>query len=68
MAQSGKRLTPGFGSGHDLTVGEFKPHIGLRAVSTEPAWESPSLSAPVPLALSISVSKKKKKKNSADLS
>ena len=26
-----------FGSAHDLTVPEFRPHIGLPAVSTEPA-------------------------------
>ena len=25
-----------FGSGHDLTVCEFKPHVGLRADSSEP--------------------------------
>lgn len=38
-----------FGSGHDLTVHEFKPHMGLCADSVEPAWDSislPSLSAP----------------------
>ena len=36
-----------FGSGHDLTVREFKPCIGLCAVSAEPASDplSPSLSA-----------------------
>ena len=31
MAQSVKGLTLDFGSGHDLTVGEFEPHIGLHA-------------------------------------
>ena len=30
-------LTPDFGSGHDLTVHDFEPHIGLCADSTEPA-------------------------------
>ena len=29
MAQSVKHLTLGFSSGHDLTVHEFEPHIGL---------------------------------------
>ena len=44
------------GSGHDLMVYEFKPHIGLCADSVEPAWGSQflslsyssSLSAPSP--------------------
>ena len=31
---------PDFGSGHDLTVCEFKPHIGLCTDSAEPAWDS----------------------------
>ena len=41
-----KYLTLGFGSGHDLTVRGFEPHIGLCADSVEPAWDSqfPSLS------------------------
>ena len=36
-----------FGLGHNLTVGEFKPHIGLSAVSAEPNLDSlsPSMSA-----------------------
>ena len=47
-----------FGSGHDLTVGGFEPHIRLSADSAEPAWDSlsPSLSAPPLLALSLSLS------------
>ena len=47
MAQSVKRLTLGFRSGHGLTVHEFEPHRGLCADSVEPAWDSmnPSLSA-----------------------
>ena len=45
MAQSVKRLT---GSGHDLVVREFEPHIGLSAVSTEPASDLQSLSLPLP--------------------
>ena len=32
-----------FGSGHDLTVCEIEPYVGLRADSTEPAWDSHSL-------------------------
>ena len=48
------------GSGHDLTVPEFKPHIELNAVSAKPSSDplSPSLSVP-PLLLhtfSLSVS------------
>ena len=31
-------------SGYDLTVPEFKPHIGLHADSAEPAGDSLSLS------------------------
>ena len=41
---SGKHLTLDFGSGHDLTVCEFKPRIGLHTVSAESAWDSLSLS------------------------
>ena len=44
VAQWVKRLTLDFGSGHDLTVPEFKPHVGLNADSAEPAWDSLSLS------------------------
>ena len=43
MAQSVKHPTPDFGSGHDLTVYEFEPQVGLCA-DTEPAWDSLSLS------------------------
>ena len=48
MAQSVEHLALGFSSGHDLTVREFEPHIGLFADSVEPALDSlsPSLSAP----------------------
>ena len=44
-----------FGSGHDLTVREFEPHVRLTAVSTEPASHplSPSLSSPSLLTLSL---------------
>ena len=50
------------GSGHDLTVREFEPHVGLCADSSEPGPASdsvsPSLSAPPPLTLSLSFSQK----------
>ena len=48
VAPSVKRPTLDFGSGHDLMVCGFEPHVGLCADSTEPAWDalSPSLSAP----------------------
>ena len=51
-----------FGSGHDLTVCDFRPRIGLRADSSEPGsclrfCVSPSLSDPSLLALSLSLSK-----------
>ena len=50
VAQSLKRPTLDFSSGHDLTVHEFKLCIGLSAVGAEPALAplSPSLSAPPP--------------------
>ena len=54
-----------FRSGHDLSVREFEPHMGLSAVSTEPASDplSPSLSAPASLFLSLSkINKLEKKK------
>ena len=59
MAQSVKSPTLGFGSGHDLTACEFEPRVGLRADSTEPAWDSLCLplSAPLLLTLSLSLSK-----------
>ena len=40
MAQSVERRTFGFGSGHDLAVREFEPHIGLCTDSVELAWDS----------------------------
>ena len=48
MAQSVKHPTLDFSSGHDLTVPEFEPHVGLHADSAEPAWDSlsPSRSTP----------------------
>ena len=46
MAQSVKRLTLGFSSGHDLMVRGFKALSGFCTDSMEPAWDSlsPSLS------------------------
>ena len=34
-----KRLTLDFGLGHDVTVHEMEFQVGLRAASTEPAWD-----------------------------
>ena len=47
VAQAVKHLAFDFGSGHDLTVCEFKPHVSFWADSAEPAWDSlsPFLSA-----------------------
>ena len=39
-AQSVKCPTLGFGSGHDLIVREFKPHVRLHADGAEPVWDS----------------------------
>ena len=53
-----------FSSGHDLTVREFQPHVGLCADSSslEPASDSVSLSLSAPplltLCLSLSLSQK----------
>ena len=46
VAQLVKRPTLDFDAGHDLTVGEFEPQMGLCADGVEPAWDSlsPSLS------------------------
>ena len=53
VAQSVKRLILVFGLDHDLTVCEFKPHVGLCADNAVPAWVSlpVSLSGPPLLAL-----------------
>ena len=40
MAQSVKHLILDLGSGHDFTVCEFKPGIGLCIDSAEPGWDS----------------------------
>ena len=45
VAQSVKCPTLDFGSSHDLTVHEIKPHVGLCTDRGKPAWDSiPSLS------------------------
>ena len=49
VAQSVEHLALDFSSGHDLTVCEFEPHIGLCADSAEPAWDSLSLPLSLPL-------------------
>ena len=48
-----------FGSGHDLEVRGFGPHVGLCADSAELPWDSLSLSLSVlaPPVLSVSFSK-----------
>ena len=50
VAQSFKHPTFDFSSGHDLTVWEIEPHVGLCADNTGTAWDSffPNLSAPSP--------------------
>ena len=57
MAQLVKCPTLDFASGHDLTVPEIEPRVGLSSDSAEPAWDfvSPPLSAPSLLALSLSL-------------
>ena len=42
-------------------IHRFEPHVGVSAVSTEPAWDplSPSLSAPPPLVRALSQKIKK---------
>ena len=46
MAQWVQHPTLDFGSGHELTVPEIKPRVGLCADRVEPAWDS--LSVPIP--------------------
>ena len=60
VAQSVEYLTPDFGSGHDLMVCEFKPHIRLSAVSTEPAVDPLSSSLSLSLHPSLLLSKTSK--------
>ena len=48
VAQSVKHRTLDFSLGHDLTICEFGPHVGLCTDHIEPAWDfvSPFFSAP----------------------
>ena len=39
LSQLADHLTLDFGSGHDLTVCGFEPHLGLCADSVEPSWD-----------------------------
>ena len=55
VARSVEHLTPDFSSGHDLTVSEFEPSVGLCADRAEPAWDSHS---PSMLTLSLSLKNK----------
>ena len=57
-----------FGSGHDLMVPAIEPHVGLRADSAKPAWDSlsprtapgpPSSLPPLTGSLSLSLSQNK---------
>ena len=52
VAQLVEHLTLDLGSGHDLTVREIKPHVGLCTDSMEAAWDSVCLSVSLPHALS----------------
>ena len=63
VAQSVKHPTLDFGSSHNLLVREIKPCVGLCTDSTEPAWDSVSLSAPPLLVLSLSLSLSQKQTN-----
>ena len=63
MAQSVKHLTLDFGSGQDLEVHGFEPHVRLCAESMKPGWDSLSLSLSAPpllvhaCALSLKINK-----------
>ena len=60
VAQSVKCLPLGFGSGHDLTVCEFEPHVGLCADGSEPGscfGFCVSLSLPLPHSCSVCFSR-----------
>ena len=61
VTQSFECLALAFSSGHDLTIRDMEPRIGLCTDSMGPAWDSlsPPLSAPSPLTdmLSLFLSK-----------
>ena len=56
MSQLVKHQILGFGSGHDLLVGEIEPLFRLCADSGEPAWDSLSSSLPATPLLTFSLS------------
>ena len=56
-----KCLTPDFSSGHDLTVHEFKPCLGLCVDNAEPTWDTLSLSLPLLCSYSLFLSLKTNK-------
>ena len=62
VAPSVKQPTLAFGSGHDLTVLEMEPLLGLCAHSTEPAWDSFSLCPSPACTLTLSQNEHLKKK------
>ena len=53
MAQSVKRPTLEFSSGHDLAVGEFEPPAGLCTDDAELPWDFLTLSVSPLLSLSL---------------
>ena len=59
VVQSVEHQTLDLGSGHDLKVHEFKPHVRLSTGSREPAWDSlsPSLTLSRPCSHSLCLSK-----------
>ena len=56
-AQSVERPTLGLSSGHDFTVGEFEPCIGLCADISAPTWGSVSPLSALPHLHSLSQNK-----------
>ena len=62
VVQSIKQPTLDFGSGHHLTVHEFKPSLGLCAGGTELSWDSLSVPPPVTFSLSLSLPLSQKNK------
>ena len=58
MAQLVKHATLDFSSGHDLTVFEIEPHVGLYDDSAEPTLNSLSLPLSLPLPHSLSLKNK----------
>ena len=42
-----------FGSGHDRTIRELEPRVGLCTDGVEPAWDSPSPPLSLPLLHSL---------------